>query len=102
MNEPRPGEGATILVVDDEPALIDMTRDALEREGFTILEAVNGMDAVQKTRDLLPDLVLLDANPLDAIANARRITAVIADGRLFDRKTLDDLLAQLAATNATH
>ena len=60
MNEPRQNEGATILVVDDDPALIDMTRDALEREGFTVLEAVNGMEAVQKTRDLLPDLVLLD------------------------------------------
>lgn len=50
----------------------------------------------------LADLVLLDANPLDAVANARRITAVIANGRLFDRKALDGLLAQLAATNATY
>lgn len=50
----------------------------------------------------LADLVLLDANPLDAIANARRIDAVIANGRVFDRKALDDLLSQLAATNATN
>lgn len=50
----------------------------------------------------LADFVILDANPLDAIANARRINAVIANGRLFDRKALDDLLSQLAATNATN
>lgn len=78
MNEPRQNEGATILVVDDEPALIDMTRDALEREGFTVLEAVNGMEAVQKTRDLLPDLVLLDVMmpELDGFNALKRIREV--------------------------
>jgi imidazolonepropionase-like amidohydrolase len=44
------------------------------------------------------DLVLLDANPLDDIANIRRIRAVIAAGRFFDRSALDQLLA--AARNA--
>ncbi len=39
------------------------------------------------------DLVLLDANPLDSVANTRRIRAVIQDGRLYDRGRLDDLLA---------
>jgi imidazolonepropionase-like amidohydrolase len=41
------------------------------------------------------DLVLLDANPLIDIGNSRRIRAVVVDGRLLDRKALDDLLAQL-------
>ena len=45
----------------------------------------------------LADLVLLDANPLDQIANTRRINAVVMNGRLFDRRALDELLAQLAA-----
>lgn len=38
------------------------------------------------------DLVLLGANPLDDIANIRKIMAVIHDGRLYDRARLDDLL----------
>jgi hypothetical protein len=38
------------------------------------------------------DLVLLDANPLADIRNTRRISAVIANGRLFDRPSLDRLL----------
>jgi cytosine/adenosine deaminase-related metal-dependent hydrolase len=37
------------------------------------------------------DLVLLDANPLDDIAATRRIHAVMANGRLFDRAALDGL-----------
>ncbi|HEY7502357.1 MAG TPA: amidohydrolase family protein [Vicinamibacterales bacterium] len=40
------------------------------------------------------DLVLLDANPLDDIANVRRIRGVIAAGRMLDRTALDRLLAQ--------
>jgi imidazolonepropionase-like amidohydrolase len=45
----------------------------------------------------LADLVLLDANPLEDIANLRRIRAVIAAGRLFDRSALDRLLAEAKA-----
>jgi hypothetical protein len=43
----------------------------------------------------LADLVLLDANPLADIANTRRIRAVVADGRLFRRADLDQLLAKV-------
>ena len=40
------------------------------------------------------DLVLLDANPLDDIANVRRIRAVVAAGRFLNRNALDQLLTQ--------
>ena len=41
----------------------------------------------------LADLVLLDANPLDDIANTRKIRAVVANGRYFSRDDLDALLS---------
>lgn len=41
------------------------------------------------------DLVLLDANPLEDIANTQRIRAVVTRGRLFDRAALDALLAEV-------
>jgi imidazolonepropionase-like amidohydrolase len=41
------------------------------------------------------DLVLLDANPLEAIDNTRRIRAVVADGRVFDRNELDTMLMDI-------
>jgi imidazolonepropionase-like amidohydrolase len=40
----------------------------------------------------LADLVLHDANPLEDVGNLRKIFAVIADGRLLDRRRLDVLL----------
>lgn len=41
------------------------------------------------------DLVLLDANPLEAIGNTRRIQAVVLAGRYFSRSALDGLLHQV-------
>jgi imidazolonepropionase-like amidohydrolase len=48
-------------------------------------------------RGKVADLVLLEANPLDAITNTRRIAGVMLRGRLFQRRELDDLLAAVAA-----
>src|SRR5215475_3063892 len=42
----------------------------------------------------LADLVLLEANPLEDIRNTQRIDAVIMNGRFYDRKALDKMLAQ--------
>jgi len=41
----------------------------------------------------LADLVLLNANPLENVANTRKISAVVLHGRLFDRAALDQLLS---------
>ena len=44
----------------------------------------------------IADLVLLDANPLENIANTKRIASVVSYGRVLDRKALDRLLAGVA------
>ena len=49
-----------ILVVDDEARMIRFVRMNLELEGFQVAEAGSGMEALEKVRDELPDLVLLD------------------------------------------
>lgn len=43
------------------------------------------------------DFVILDADPREDIGNTRRIVAVVADGRFYDRAALDALLAEAAA-----
>jgi imidazolonepropionase-like amidohydrolase len=43
------------------------------------------------------DLVLLDANPLEDIANVRRIRAVVTAGRVLDRRALDQMLTEARA-----
>jgi DNA-binding response OmpR family regulator len=56
----KPPENKLILAVDDEPKMIRFIRMNLELEGYRVSEATNGMEALEKTREELPDLVLLD------------------------------------------
>jgi DNA-binding response OmpR family regulator len=51
-----------ILVVDDDLDLIDLIGYALRRDGFTVVQAVDGEQALQRWERERPDLVLLDAN----------------------------------------
>lgn len=55
---PAPHE--LILVVDDEPRMTRFIRMNLELEGYRVIEAHNGLDALDKARTNLPDLVILD------------------------------------------
>ncbi|HLJ63359.1 MAG TPA: phosphate regulon transcriptional regulator PhoB [Stellaceae bacterium] len=50
----------TILVVEDEPALLTLLHYNLEQEGFKVLEARDGEEAMVQLRETLPDAVLLD------------------------------------------
>ncbi|MFA5869024.1 MAG: response regulator [Candidatus Bathyarchaeia archaeon] len=49
-----------ILVVDDEPDVLDMTRTMLESRGFEVSEAASGEEALRLIAEKKPDLVLLD------------------------------------------
>ncbi|MBE9508465.1 MAG: response regulator transcription factor [Chloroflexi bacterium] len=49
-----------ILVVDDEPRMTRFIRMNLELEGYQVVEAHNGLEALDKVRTNLPDLVILD------------------------------------------
>jgi two-component system KDP operon response regulator KdpE len=63
MQEPAAGfnpQGVTILVVDDEPRLRDVTRLNLEMEGYRVVEAATGYAALEALRAEIPDLVILD------------------------------------------
>ncbi len=56
----RMGEQRTILVVDDEPKLVAVVRDYLERDGYRVIAADDGREALERFRQVEPDLVILD------------------------------------------
>ncbi len=49
-----------VLVVDDEPRIIRFVRINLEMEEFRVIEASNGLEALEQMREKMPDLILLD------------------------------------------
>ena len=49
-----------VLVVDDDPDFRDLARRMLEREGYTVVEANNGRAALDRLRETVPGVVLLD------------------------------------------
>lgn len=53
-------EKKTILIVDDEQKIVDLLKHNLGREGYNIIEANDGITAVEMAREKKPDLILLD------------------------------------------
>ncbi|MFC1781820.1 response regulator [Planctomycetota bacterium] len=51
-----------ILLVDDEPDLVDTIQCRLEANNFKVITACNGQDGLEKAADEKPDLILLDTN----------------------------------------
>ncbi|MEQ8762953.1 MAG: response regulator [Planctomycetota bacterium] len=66
-------DGRTVLVVDDEPEIIDAVEELLCSRGFAVVRAINGDEAVELAHRLHPDLILMDyqmpkQNGIDACA----------------------------------
>ncbi len=51
---------ATILVVDDDPVILQLLQVNFEMEGFTVLTAADGQEGVERTRSDRPDIVVSD------------------------------------------
>src|SRR5512136_2388723 len=50
----------TILVVDDEPKIVQLVQDYLERAGFAVRSAPDGKTALALVRSAKPDMIILD------------------------------------------
>ncbi len=89
-----------ILVVDDEPSIVDAVATTLRYEGFDVREATNGRAALAAAQEAPPDLIVLDVMlpDLDGIEVTRRLRA---DGIrvpvlfLTARDSVDDKVAGL-------
>jgi len=65
----------TVLVVDDEPEIVRLLRSYLERDGYRVVTASNGEEALYAARRERPDLVVLDIlmPRMDGLEFTRRV-----------------------------
>jgi signal transduction histidine kinase/DNA-binding response OmpR family regulator len=57
---PHEGNAASVLVIDDEPTARDMIRRMLQKEGYHVVTAANGLDGLTLASEMKPDVITLD------------------------------------------
>lgn len=67
-----------VLVVDDEPDIVELLAYNLEKEGYEVETATNGKQALDLVQDFMPELVVLDIMMphIDGIETARKLRAM--------------------------
>jgi CheY-like chemotaxis protein len=69
---------ARILVIDDQPLILDIFREALEHDGHHVTVAADGYEGVQSYHDTCPDLVMVDLQMpvMDGFETIRQLRTV--------------------------
>ena len=70
-----------ILLVDDEEDIVEFLSYNLEKEGFNVVTAINGQEAIHKAKKELPDLIIMDVmmpvmDGMTAVQEIRKIKAL--------------------------
>ena len=94
-----PAQRPSVLIVDDEPHIVEFLRMGFEYEGFDTRVAMTGSEALRMAKTEHPDIVILDVmlpelNGLDVARRLRRIEDV-GIIMLTARETVDDRVAGL-------
>jgi DNA-binding response OmpR family regulator len=94
----RDGVAATVVVVDDEPNIVDFLQLGLRHEGFTVHSAADGRDGLHLVRAVKPDLLILDVMlpELDGLSLLRRLRAEGSDVPVLLLTAKDELEDKVA------
>ena len=93
-----------ILIVDDDPDIIEILTYNLSNEGYNVKSAVNGVEALKKAKKFIPDIILLDVmmpemDGIEACSNFREIESLSKSMIIFLSARGEDF-TQIAAFDA--
>src|ERR1700736_189759 len=96
------GTPVRVLVVDDEPSLAELLASVLRYEGWNVLTAGSGADAVRTAREFRPDAVVLDImlpdfNGLEVMRRLRAEIPQVCVLFLTARDAVEDRIAGITA-----
>jgi len=95
---------STVLIVDDEPMIRDTLELLLYNEGYNLIFAANGQEAIEKAAEYVPDVVLLDVMmpDMDGFEVCRRLRAddFLAEVPIVMLTALDDKESRLTGIEA--
>ena len=99
MKVSNPGNCQSVLVVDDDPNVVELARLYLERDGYRVLTALDGADGLASAREERPDIVVLDVmlprlNGLDvcrALRDESQIPIIMLTARVEEEDRLTGL-----------
>ena len=91
---------ARILIIDDEPQLLDMLGQTFEREGYDIVKASNGKEGIKLYREnpvdlIITDIIMPEKEGIETIFELRKdfpdlkIIAISGGGRIEPEEYLD-------------
>jgi DNA-binding response OmpR family regulator len=105
--EGRPAESARVLLIEDEPGIVDFVRRGLEAEGFVVEAALDGIEgerlALQGSFDaVVLDLMLPRRGGLEVLESVRRATPSVPVIVLTARGEIDDRVEGLEAGAADY
>ena len=93
-----------ILIVDDDPDIIEILTYNLSNEGYNVKSAVNGIEALKKAKKFIPDIILLDVmmpemDGIEACSKLREIESLSKSMIIFLSARGEDF-TQIAAFDA--
>ncbi len=93
-----------ILIVDDDPDIIEILTYNLSNEGYNVKSAVNGVEALKKAKKFIPDIILLDVmmpemDGIEACSQLREIESLSKSMIIFLSARGEDF-TQIAAFDA--
>ena len=94
-------EGATVLIVDDEPAILELMSEFLNIQGFRVASAASGVEALERFVSDRPHAVLLDVRmpEMDGIETLKRILAIDSTAQVLMVSGNDDVALAKEATS---
>ncbi|MBL6591671.1 MAG: response regulator transcription factor [Flavobacteriaceae bacterium] len=93
-----------ILIVDDEPDIIEILKYNLNNEGYDVKSAYNGKKAVEKAKKFIPDIILLDVmmpemDGIEACVELKKISS-LSNTRIIFLSARGEDFTQIAAFDA--